>query len=274
MIKICVSGLGRAGRQIAKYILDSKDAKLVSVCCGPDSPKLGKDLGEVLNVRDTGIIVDSVDHFESGLFRAFPDVVIDFSTPDAALRNAEIFSKLNINIVMGTTGFSEEQEKQLFSIVRKYKNGLIYAPNITKGINIMMFLTELASRLLGNYDAEIIEMHHKHKKDRPSGTALKISNCIKNNSLIKAEESDIPISAVRAGGIVGYHKVILAGENDKLEISHESFSRDAFAEGALFAARFIYQKTGLFEMRDAFNLEDLLYDYFSERLGDQDVALG
>lgn len=274
MIKICLSGIGRAGGEVAKYLLNNNDVKIVSACCSPDSVKRGRDLGEIINCRDTGIIVETAERIDPFLYRTFPDVVIDFSAPSVAIKNAEIFSKMKINIVMGTTGFSTEEELKLFSIIKKYNNGLVYAPNITIGVNIMMFLTDLATRLLSNYDAEIIEMHHRHKKDKPSGTAKKISNGIKTNNLNRSFDNDIPISSIRAGGIVGYHKVILAGENDRLEITHESLSRSVFAEGSLCAAKFIYQKIGIFEMRDIFNFEELLAEYFSEKQEyNQEIAL-
>jgi len=262
MIKLCISGLGRAGKQIAEYLWGREDVKLISTCCSTGSKKLGKDLGEIINCRDTGIIVGTPEGIIRQQGRNFPDVVIDFSTPAAAIKNAEIFSKGKINIVMGTTGFTPQEEQQLFSIVNKYNNGLIYAPNITKGVNVLMFLSEMASRLLNNYDVEIIEMHHKHKKDNPSGTAHKIRQVINNSD---SGPENISISSVRAGGIVGLHKVIIAGENDKLEISHESFSRKAFAEGALHAAQFIHKKTGIYKMQDMFNFGDVLKGYFSEK---------
>lgn len=262
MIKICLCGLGRAGIQIAKYLLTRKDVKVVSACSSEKSKKIGKDLGEILNCRDTGIIVQTPECIKPELESSFPDVVIDFSSPSAALKNTELFSKMKRNIVMGTTGFTENEEKKLFSIVKKYKNGLIYAPNITRGVNVLMFLTELASRLLDNYDIEIIEMHHKYKKDKPSGTAQKINQVIKSCS---SNIENTAISSVRAGGIVGYHKVIMAGEYDKLEISHESFSRQAFAEGALYATKFINNKKGIYKMKDMFNFEEILWDYFSQK---------
>ncbi len=262
MIKVCVSGLGRAGSQIAKYLLERDDAKMIAACCGPDSAKRGRDLGEVLNYRNTGIIVDTVEEMKPYLCGSLPDVAIDFSTPWAALKNAELFAKMKVNIVMGTTGFSQEEEAYLYSIVKKHKIGLIYAPNITMGVNVMMLLTELATKLLANYDAEIIEMHHKKKKDIPSGTAKKISDVIAGGLEPGARET--PITSVRAGGIIGYHKVILAGEHDKIEIIHESISRDAFAEGALQAAKFIHNKIGVYQMRDMFHFDDILADYYTD----------
>ncbi|MPN51595.1 4-hydroxy-tetrahydrodipicolinate reductase [bioreactor metagenome] len=126
------------------------------------------------------------------------------------------------------------------------------APNITYGVNVLMLMAEIAAELLGDYDFEVFEEHHKHKKDRPSGTAKKIVNKIRNGLLT---QKDIPEHVVRAGGIIGKHKILICGEFDKLEISHESFSRVAFAEGAYKAAQFITGKTGFYEMSDIFEHE-------------------
>lgn len=266
MLKICLSGLGRTGSQLAKYLLQQKDVQLVSAVCSAGSPKATRDLGEVMGYSNMGIPIYSSNQLQSCIFNTKPDVVIDFSNAAVALENAEIFSKMNVKIVMGTTGFTKFEEAKLFSLITKNKCGMIYAPNITRGVNTMMFLTELASKILGNYDIEIIEMHHKRKLDSPSGTAIKIARELKESrSLLSAKKpADIPISSVRAGGIVGNHKVMLVGENDMIEITHQSFSRDAFAEGALYAANFIADKVGVYEMKDVMNYKKIIEDYLDD----------
>lgn len=263
MLKICISGLGRTGSQIAKYLLNRPDVLLVSAICSPESKKANCDLGEIIGQAKNSILVYHSDNLDACIFNTKPDVVLDFSNPHVAIKNAEIFSKMNVKIVMGTTGFNKSEIRNLYSIVTKNNNGMIYAPNITPGVNAMMFLTELASKILGNYDLEIIEMHHKNKLDSPSGTALKIANNLKECRPFVQDENqdDIKISSVRAGGIVGCHKVMLVGENDMLEISHQSFSRNAFAEGSLYAAEFILDKVGVYEMKDALNYKSVLEDY-------------
>ncbi|MFT9057363.1 MAG: dihydrodipicolinate reductase C-terminal domain-containing protein, partial [Ethanoligenens sp.] len=126
-------------------------------------------------------------------------------------------------------------------------------------------LTEIAARVLESYDFEIVEMHHKRKKDVPSGTALKIADFIENRKPSGLfQRHDIPISSIRAGGIVGIHKVMLVGENDMIELMYQSFSRDAFAEGALHAARFIQNKRGVFKMRDALQYDRVLTEFVEE----------
>ena len=258
MMKICVSGLGRAGSQLAKFLLGSDRAELVSGVCSPGSPKAGRDLGEIVSGAAAGVPVYPADRLESCVFRTGPDVAVDFSRPEAALRNAEIFFSGNVRVVMGTTGFGQAEKETLYELADRTGGGLIWAPNITRGVNVLMLLSELAARFLNGYDAEIIEMHHRRKLDAPSGTAAKLAENLRG-----AGRRDVPVSSVRAGGIVSCHKVLLAGENDMIELTHQSFSRDAFAEGALCAAEFIFGKTGLYEMRDAMNFDEILEEYLN-----------
>jgi 4-hydroxy-tetrahydrodipicolinate reductase len=264
VIKVCISGLGRTGKEIAKAILKEKELHLVSAICSPTSRSLNKELGQILGIDNTGINITSSDNLEEVIFRNKPDVVIDFSNPKPALKNAIVFSKYKVNIVIGTTGFSPYDLKKIFVLSRKYKNGIVYAPNITLGVNVLMLLTNLSASLLSNYDFQITEVHHKNKLDSPSGTAKKIACEIQNgikNIGINTSNFDIPINSVRAGGVIGKHEVMIVGEEDKIEISHESFSRKAFAQGAIKAAQFIHKKSGYYEMRDVLDLEKVLKTY-------------
>lgn len=254
MIRLCVSGLGRTGLSIARYLWLLENAQLVSCLSGNSQKEC--DLGVLLHTKNTGIPVYSAKDIARCIAQTRPDVVIDFSTPAAALQNAPVFFRAHIRAVMATTGFSPAQEEQLSRLVRQYKAGLVRAPNISCGINVLMFLSELAARLLPQYDVDIIELHHKHKKDAPSGTAEKLASQLADSRPPSAP--DVSVMAVRAGGIVGEHKVLLSGENDILEITHRAQSREAFAEGALLAANFIAGKTGLYEMKDALGLNNLL----------------
>jgi 4-hydroxy-tetrahydrodipicolinate reductase len=266
VIKVCISGLGRTGKEIAKAISNEKELHLVSSICSPNSKYLNKDLGQILGIDNTGIIISSSENLEEIIFKNKPDVVIDFSNPKAALKNAVVFSKYKVNIVIGTTGFSPYELKRIYVLSRKYKNGIVYAPNITLGVNVMMLLTNLSASLLSNYDFQITEVHHKNKLDSPSGTAKKIACEIKaglKNSGIIIENFDIPINSVRAGGVIGKHEVMIVGDEDKIEISHESFSRKAFAQGAIKAAKFIHKKSGYYEMRDVLDLEKVLKTYIT-----------
>ncbi|MCX7748289.1 MAG: 4-hydroxy-tetrahydrodipicolinate reductase [Clostridia bacterium] len=264
MIRVCISGLGKTGKEIAKVLLEQEDIKLVSAICSPNSDKRGNDLGEVVGCSSTGIIIEGSDNLEQVIFRTRPDVVVDFSSPEAASRNAKAFSRMKVNIVIGTTGFSKIGLKKLFVLANRHRNGIVYAPNITLGVNVLMLLTNLAANILNNYDFQITEIHHKHKKDAPSGTAKKIAVEIEKGLTASGSldtNPKIPITAVRAGGVVGKHEVMIIGDDDKIEISHESFSRRAFALGAIRAIRFIKGKSGYYEMNDVLNLKKVLNDY-------------
>lgn len=264
MIRVCLVGLGKTGKEIAKAILEQKNMKLVSVVCSSNSDKLGKSLDEILGCSNSGVIIDSEDNLKQIIFKTKPDVVVDFSSPEATIKNARIFSKMRVNIVVGTTGFSKFALRRLFVLTRMYHNAICYAPNITLGVNVLMLLTNIAASILNNYDFQITEVHHRNKKDSPSGTAVKIAGEIRKGLDFAGRDTDenqIPINSVRAGGVVGKHEVMIVGDDDKIEITHESFSRKAFALGAVKAVEFIYDKIGYYEMSDVLNFENIIENY-------------
>ncbi|NLT94760.1 MAG: 4-hydroxy-tetrahydrodipicolinate reductase [Clostridia bacterium] len=250
MLRIGVSGLGRAGLETARYLLEQQDIRLVCGFCSPESSKRNKDLGEILGSRDLGIPVISVGDISK--LDILPQVVIDFSPPEGALVNAPVFFENKINLVLASTGFSELHLKKITNLALKHNRGIVIAPNITMGVNVLMLLSQIASDILSSYDIEIIEYHHNKKVDKPSGTAVKIANQLPGEPIIHA---------IRAGGIIGLHKVMLVGQNDKIEITHESFSRAAFAEGALKAAKWVNNKSGVFEMNNVLDLNKILNKY-------------
>ena len=262
-MKITMIGLGRTGIEIAKAISKQSKYKIVSVLCSSESEKLGVDLGDLLGSEKTGVTVSSIENLEEVLKKSKPEVVIDFSNSKAALNSAEVVSKMKINMVIGTTGFSEIETRKLEKLSEVHNNGIVYAPNITLGVNVSMLLANIAASILNNYEFHINEIHHKYKKDSPSGTALKIAKEIEKGLQAsgndKAEE--VSISSLRAGGIIGKHEILIIGENDKIEISHEAINRQAFAEGAIKATNFIYKKSGYYEMNDVLNLSKVFNDY-------------
>ncbi|SHI11731.1 4-hydroxy-tetrahydrodipicolinate reductase [Clostridium intestinale] len=269
MIKVCLLGLGRTGKEIAKVLLEEEDIDLTFVVCSKDSEKANRDLGEVLNISNTGVNIIEPDELEGHILKYKPQVAIDFSKSEAAIENAKILSKMKVKIIIGTTGFNELQHKKLVNLARENKTAIVHAPNITVGVNVLMTLTNIAAGILQDYDSTIIESHFKEKKEAPTSTAKKIANEIVKGhgyeeNINNIDINSIPILSVRAGGIVGKHKVIMAGEHDKIEITHESFSRKAFALGALRAVRFIVDKTGYYEMDDVLNLKEIM-NKFSER---------
>jgi 4-hydroxy-tetrahydrodipicolinate reductase len=237
---------------------------VVAAICSPDSSKRGNDLGGFLGLSPNGIIIESSDILEEVIFRSKPDVVVDFSTPQACVHNARIFSKMHVAMVVGTTGFTKMSLKRLEVLSLRYRNGIVYAPNITLGVNVLMMVTNLASNILNNYDFQVNEIHHRYKKDSPSGTAVKIAAEIKKGLAASGEgelDRKIPITSVRAGGVTGKHEVMIIGDDDQILISHESFSRKAFALGAVRAVNFIADKPGFYEMSDVLNLKKVLSDY-------------
>lgn len=261
MIKVCIIGLGRTGQHITKGILEQRNMELVAAFCSPESKKRGMDVGTVIGGKEIGVKVSSSSELEDIVFKKKPDVVVDFSCSSATMKNVKILSKLKVNVVIGTTGFTEDELKELNTLPKKFHNGIVYAPNITLGVNTVMLLSNIAANILSNYDFQIVETHHKHKKDAPSGTAIKLAAEMERGLMASGIfKKDIPISAIRAGGVVGKHEVQIIGEDDKIEISHESFSRKTFAHGAVQAINFIYKKPGYFEMKEVLNMKKVLYD--------------
>ncbi|MFL0249360.1 4-hydroxy-tetrahydrodipicolinate reductase [Clostridium neuense] len=273
MIKVCLIGIGKTGKEVARMIMEQENMELVAAICSLGSLKKHKDLGQLTGNEKIGVKVESADDLENVILKTKPDVVIDFSTPKATLENLDIVSKMKVNMVIGTTGFSELEIKKIEKVASINNTGIVYAPNITRGVNVLMILTKLATILLNNYDFQISEIHYKNKKDIPSGTAIKIAKEIENGLNYTGKnisDKNIPINSVRAGGIVGKHEVLIAGEYDKLVISHESFSRKVFASGALYAADFIKDKLGFYEMNDVLNLSKVIKDLY---MGNDEAAL-
>lgn len=265
MIKVCLIGIGNTGKEIAKMILGRKDMKIVSAMCSPGSMKKHMDLGLEIGIQEIGIKIEGTNKLDEVILKCKPDIVVDFSKPEATLKNVEIISRLGVNMVIGTTGFSVIELKRIETLAHNNQVGIVYAPNITLGVNVLMVLTKLASILLNNYDFQISEIHHKNKKDSPSGTAVKIAKEIESGLLYTGKDitkEGIPINSVRAGGVVGKHEVLIVGEDDRITISHESFSRKVFASGALSAIKFIKGKIGFYEMRDVLDLSKVIEDLY------------
>ncbi|TCL72435.1 dihydrodipicolinate reductase [Hydrogenispora ethanolica] len=263
MLKTCLLGLGRTGAVVAEQLLRSEDFDLVSVIGKPGSSKAGRPLSEVLNYPGDLVIADAAN-LQSEIHQQHFRVAIDFTTPEATLKNARILAENGVHMVIGTTGFNNMQLHELRNLVQQYRVGLVYAPNISVGINLLLSIVKTVTRLIPQYDVEITESCHRDKIDAPSGTALKIANEI---SLIRQAtvngrisfgrkgnkprgDEEIGIHSIRAGGIVGVHQVLFAGEADELEITHRSYSRAIFAEGALKAAAFIAGLKGFYHMED------------------------
>ncbi|HOK79995.1 MAG TPA: 4-hydroxy-tetrahydrodipicolinate reductase [bacterium] len=253
-LKIAVAGVcGRMGSTIVSLLKNCSDMKLVWAFESKNHPSIGTEIISGVNISDDFQNCQDAD------------VLIDFTVPEATVANVKIAQQKNVKVVIGTTGFSQEQ----LDIVRaaSEKIAIVISPNMSIGMNIMMKLVQMAAEMLGgNYEVEIIETHHHNKKDAPSGTALKLGEIINRTRGMDARSNfvygrsgmvgsrkpeEIGIHAVRISEIVGEHTVMFGGKGEILEITHRCFSRESFASGALIAAKFIAGKEkGLYEMKD------------------------
>ena len=263
MIKTCLLGLGRTGMVVADAILKAPQFELVSVISKPGGNKIGRPLSEYLPGAGELIIQDSQD-LESEIETTKFTVAIDFTSPAAALQNTKTLAKHGVNVVIGTTGFNNIQLFEIEKITEQAKIGLVYAPNISVGINLLLSLVKTIARMIPHYDVDITESCHRHKKDAPSGTALRIAEAIykakgeprspslrrDQKGLQLREKGEIGMHSIRAGGIVGVHQVLFAGESDEIEITHRAYSRTVYADGALKASTFINGRRGFYHMED------------------------
>lgn len=266
MIRVVVcGGCGKMASLAATYILQDKLLQLVGIVESSAHPACGKDWGEAIGKGKTNIIVkDNLNHIIDQC-----DVVVDFTNPEASLAQLAVCVNHKRAIVIGTTGFSESQIANILDSAKFIP--IVLSPNMALGVNLLLELVKKVSSVLDeNYDIEIIETHHRFKKDAPSGTAKKIADIIaqekKVNLAEKAvygrlgnvgprKEGEIGIHAVRAGNINGEHTIIFNSVGERLELTHRAYGREAFAEGTLKAIHFIIQqKPGLFSMKEVLKL--------------------
>ncbi len=265
-IKIAIAGSGgRMGKTLLESVLQSDDLMLHAALEHSASAQLGRDAGELAG-RACGVKITA--DVAAALKGA--DVLIDFTRPEGTLLHLDICQKLGVNMVIGTTGFTAQQKAQLGAAAQHI--GIVFAPNMSVGVNLMFKLLEMASKVLSHgYDIEIIEAHHRHKVDAPSGTALGMGEVIartlgRDLSLCavygrqgvtgERDPSTIGFATVRGGDIVGDHTVLFAGTGERIEITHKASSRATFALGALRAARFLQANVaGLYDMQDVLGIK-------------------
>ena len=263
--KVAVAGAsGRMGHMLIEAIRASGDCQLAGALDVPSSPAIGNDAAAFLG-HASGIPVSA--DLRAGLAGAH--VLIDFTRPEGTLAHLKACREMKVNAVIGTTGFSEGQKEQIADAARDI--AIVMAPNMSVGVNVTLKLLEMAAKALAGYDIEIIESHHRHKVDAPSGTALKMGEVIagalgrnlKDCAVYGREgitgerhPSAIGFTSVRGGDIVGDHTVLFAGTGERVEITHKSASRATYAEGSLRAVRFLAGKrSGLFDMFDVLDLK-------------------
>ena len=264
-MRIAIAGSsGRMGRMLIEAVLATDDLQLHGALDVAGSPALGQDAGAFLG-RTTGVSIRA--DLDGALAGA--DVLIDFTRPEGTLAHLAACARLGVNAVVGTTGFSDAQKAEIGVIAQSV--AIVMAPNMSVGVNVVLRLLDVAARALSEgYDIEVIEAHHRHKVDAPSGTALKMGEVLaqalgrdlktcgvfaREGVTGERDPSTIGFSTIRGGDIVGDHTVLFAGTGERIEISHRSSSRAGYAQGSLRAARFLAtHRTGLFGMNDVLGM--------------------
>ena len=266
MIRVIVCGIaGRMGARLAHLVSESEDLVLAGGTERAGHAAIGEDVCAVLGGKATGMrAMDDLSRIiEQG------DVVIDFTAPAATVEAARICGAMGKAMVVGTTGWSAEQRGQFLEAAKEIP--CVFAPNYSVGVNVLFKLVEEAARILGDeYDVEIVEAHHRFKKDAPSGTALGLAEAAakgldrnlaevavygREGMVGERRREEIGIHAIRAGDIVGEHTVLFGGMGERIELVHKAQSRDTFAQGALRAARFVAKAPpGLYDMGDVLGI--------------------
>jgi 4-hydroxy-tetrahydrodipicolinate reductase len=264
-MRIAVAGAsGRMGRMLIETVLGAPDARLTGALDVPGAQALGRDAGEFLG-RTTGVRV--TDSLAEGLAEA--DVLIDFTRPEGTLAHAGECVRRGVKMVIGTTGFDDAGKARIREAAERVS--VVFAPNMSVGVNVTLKLLETAARILTEgYDIEIIEAHHRHKVDAPSGTALKMGEVVasalgrdlaqvavygREGVTGERDPSTIGFATVRGGDIVGDHTVMFAGIGERIEVTHRASSRMGYAHGSLRACRFLMPRdAGLFDMQDVLGL--------------------
>ncbi len=256
-MNIAVNGIGRTGGEVIREILKNDQYNLAAAFCSDNSAKAGEDIGTLLHIPKVGIYASEVSQADDIFKKGDVDVFIDFSNPSSTKALLLSCQKYKVPGVICTTGFSKEELSWMSGFVTKNGMGVVFAPNVTLGVNVLIAALKVIARALPDFDYRITETHHSKKMDRPSGTAKIIARTLEDE-LEMAPDKHIPIHSIRAGGYVGLHEVLLVSDCERLSIAHESFSRKTFVQGALFAAKFILGKTGWYTMEDVVDVHSLL----------------
>ena len=265
-LRVAVAGAsGRMGRMLIETLRSADDCVLAGALDVPSSPAIGSDATAFLG-HASGVAITA--DIAAGLKNA--DVLIDFTRPEGTLAHLAVCAELGVKAVIGTTGFSDAQKAEIAAFAQR--TAIVMAPNMSVGVNVTLKLLQMAAKAMATgYDIEIIEAHHRHKVDAPSGTALKMGEVIAEalgrdlkECAVYAREgvtgerdpSSIGFATIRGGDIVGDHTVLFAGVGERIEISHKSSNRAGYAQGSLRAVRFLaWHKTGMFDMFDVLNLK-------------------
>ena len=266
MVRIAVVGAsGRMGLCLIRAAALADKATLAIAVSRAGSDAIGKDAGELAGIGALGVKV--VDDLSSVVDQI--DVLIDFTRPDASMNFIELCRQAGKKIVIGTTGFTDAQKTVIAEAAKDV--AIVLAPNMSVGVNLALKLLEMTAKVMGDYtDIEVIEAHHRHKVDAPSGTALRMGEVIadalgrnlkdcaiygREGNTGERDRKTIGFSTIRAGDIVGEHTVMFADEGERVEITHKATSRMTFANGAVRAAVWLMDKpNGLYDMQDVLGL--------------------
>ena len=266
MLNIAVTGAaGRMGRTLIAACDLNDNTQLSAAIERPGNTLVGSDAGDLaglgpLNVKVTDSLESVIDLFET---------LIDFTSPQSTLQNLEVCVKHGKNIIIGTTGFNDAGKQKISAAAKSI--GVVFAPNMSVGVNLCLKLIDTAARILGDdVDIEIIEAHHRHKVDAPSGTAIRMGEVVasalcrdlgecavygREGITGARDRKTIGFETIRAGDIVGDHTVLFAAEGERVEITHKASSRMTFANGAVRAANWLQQQpAGLYDMQDVLGL--------------------
>ncbi len=267
MIKVIIAGAaGRMGSRLVALIKDSAALTLVGAIEGKGHHALGEDAGETAGCGKSGVLI--TDDLPSLLERG--EVVIDFSSPEATMDHLRTVAMQRRAMVIGTTGLGAVELDELKSLARQVP--CVFSPNMSVGVNLIYKVIGEMAKILGDeFDIEVIEAHHRLKKDAPSGTALKIAEVLaravnrdleqvgvyaRKGLIGERKKQEIGIQTIRAGDIVGDHTVLFGGLGERIEVTHRASSRDTFARGALRAARWVIrQPPGLYDMMDVLGIK-------------------
>jgi 4-hydroxy-tetrahydrodipicolinate reductase len=264
-LRFAIAGAsGRMGRMLIESVLLDPDARLVAALDVEGAPMLGRDAGEFLG-QTTGVVLSS--DIDAALAKA--DCLIDFTRPEGTLRHLAACQRHECNLVIGTTGFDAAGKDAIAQAAKAVS--VVFAPNMAVGVNAVFKLLEVAAAILNDgYDIEVIESHHRHKVDAPSGTALRMGEVVahalgrdlaecavygREGHTGERPATQIGFSTIRGGDIVGDHTVLFAGMGERIEITHKSASRVSYAQGAIRAGKYMQdKKCGLFDMQDVLGL--------------------
>ena len=266
-VKVAVIGAaGRMGRALIEAVSAGEGVEIAAAIDRPGNSLVGADVGELAGIGKLGVVL--VDSLESVVDQF--DVLIDFTVPEATVANAKFCAENGKKMAIGTTGLSEEDKASL--AISAEKTAIMFAPNMSMGVNLCFKLLEVAAKVLGDeVDIEIIEAHHRHKVDAPSGTALKMGEIVadtlgrnlaevavygREGQTGERDRKTIGFETIRAGDIVGEHTVMFAADGERVEITHIATSRMNFARGAVRACGWLRDKNvGLFDMQDVLGLK-------------------